>query len=121
MIARNLTSLSPWHAEMMIGMLFVCWGTSMLWRDLFSNRRVARQQRTHSPRPVEITQPVPLGYALEPGMLFDGAVAATVDQTAAAQETTPTPTADTATHADDSHAQSSESQTRGRQSGHHNR
>ncbi|MEQ4451991.1 putative Ig domain-containing protein [Kosakonia sp. YIM B13605] len=83
----------------------------MLWRDLFSNRRVARQQRNLSPRPVEMTQPVPLGYALEPRMMFDGAIAATVDQTAATPEATPTATPDSAPHADDSHAQNSDSQT----------
>ena len=92
-------------------MLFVCWGISMLWRDLFSNRRIARQQRNPSPRPIEMMSSVPLGYALEPRMMFDGAIAATVDQTATAQETTPTATPDTATHADDSHVQNSDSQT----------
>ncbi|WP_090122732.1 putative Ig domain-containing protein [Kosakonia arachidis] len=84
----------------------------MLWRDLFSNHRVARQQRKPSPRPVEMMPSVPLGYALEPRMMFDGAIAATVDQTATAQETTPTATPDTATtHTNDSHAQNSDSQT----------
>ncbi|ACT05282.1 Ig family protein [Dickeya chrysanthemi Ech1591] len=82
----------------------------MLWRHLFGNRYLFSNKRSNPARSVELTADMPLGYALEARMLFDGAIAATVDQTNPAQNTT-TATTDMAVHADDSHAQNSTGQT----------
>ncbi|WP_420066124.1 DUF4347 domain-containing protein [Pectobacterium colocasium] len=71
----------------------------MLWRHLF------RKKGNHPASPVASVSEIPLGYALEARMLFDGAVAATVDQTAETQATTTqTASAETATQTDGSHA-----------------
>ncbi|WP_459608455.1 DUF4347 domain-containing protein, partial [Dickeya oryzae] len=71
----------------------------MLWRHLF------RKKGNHPACPVASVSEIPLGYALEARMLFDGAIAATVDQTAETQATTTqTASAETATQTDSSHA-----------------
>ncbi|MCI4115268.1 DUF4347 domain-containing protein, partial [Dickeya dianthicola] len=83
----------------------------MLWRHLFGNRYLFSQKHRNPARSVELTADMPLGYALEARVLFDGAIAATVDQTSTAQNATQAATTDTAVHAADSHAQRSVSQT----------
>ncbi|WP_192459294.1 DUF4347 domain-containing protein, partial [Musicola keenii] len=71
----------------------------MLWRHLF------RKKGSHSVCPVASVSEIPLGYALEARMLFDGAIAATVDQTAETQTTTTqTASTETAAQTDGSHA-----------------
>ncbi|MGM3159355.1 DUF4347 domain-containing protein [Dickeya undicola] len=71
----------------------------MLWRHLF------RKKGNHPACSVASVSEIPLGYALEARMLFDGAIATTVDQTAETQATTTqTASAETATQTDGSHA-----------------
>ncbi|AUQ26918.1 putative Ig domain-containing protein [Dickeya zeae] len=76
----------------------------MLWRHLF------RKKSSHSACSVEPVSDIPIGYALEARMLFDGAIVATAEQTTETQTTTSqttttqTASADTATQSDNSHA-----------------
>ncbi|MBP2835520.1 putative Ig domain-containing protein [Dickeya parazeae] len=81
----------------------------MLWRHLF------RKKSSHPACSVEPVSDIPIGYALEARMLFDGAIVATAEQTTETQTTTSqtttsqttttqTASADTATQSDNSHA-----------------
>ncbi|UJR55932.1 putative Ig domain-containing protein [Dickeya zeae] len=81
----------------------------MLWRHLF------RKKSSHLACSVEPVSDIPIGYALEARMLFDGAIVATAEQTTETQTTTSqtttsqttttqTASADTATQSDNSHA-----------------
>ncbi|MGM3188456.1 DUF4347 domain-containing protein, partial [Musicola paradisiaca] len=84
----------------------------MLWRHLF------RKKGSHPACPVASVSEIPLGYALEARMLFDGAIAATVDQTAETQPTTTqTASAETATQTDGSHAEGTTDHTDSSSSG----
>ncbi|KAB7689666.1 DUF4347 domain-containing protein [Plesiomonas shigelloides] len=75
----------------------------MLWRHLF------RKKSSHPACSVKPVSDIPIGYALEARMLFDGAIAATTEQTTEAQTTTTqtttmqTASADTSTQVDGSH------------------
>ncbi|MGL6117502.1 hypothetical protein, partial [Plesiomonas sp.] len=75
----------------------------MLWRHLF------RKKSSHPACSVKPVSDIPIGYVLEARMLFDGAIAATTEQTTEAQTTTTqtttmqTASADTSTQVDGSH------------------
>ncbi|WP_154715566.1 DUF4347 domain-containing protein, partial [Pectobacterium fontis] len=77
----------------------------MLWLHLFRNRHPSNKQHNTVPHAVTLTSNTPLGYALEARMLFDGAIAATADQTTTTQDSA----AQTATAA--SHTENSTHQT----------
>ncbi|MFJ5331201.1 putative Ig domain-containing protein [Pectobacterium versatile] len=77
----------------------------MLWLHLFRNRHPSNKQHNTVPHAVELASNTPLGYALEARMLFDGAIAATADQTITTQDSA----AQTATAA--SHTENSTHQT----------
>ncbi|MGL5781793.1 MAG: DUF4347 domain-containing protein [Plesiomonas shigelloides] len=71
----------------------------MLLRHLF------RKKSSHPACSVKPVSDIPIGYALEARMLFDGAIAATTEQTTEAQTTTmQTAAAGTAAQSDSSHA-----------------
>ncbi|NKI75388.1 DUF4347 domain-containing protein [Dickeya sp. CFBP 2040] len=78
----------------------------MLWRHLF------RKKSSHLACSVEPVSDIPIGYALEARMLFDGAIAATAEQTTEAQTTT-TQTTTTQTASVGTAAQSDSSNTDG--------